>query len=142
MLVKTLLERAGRHSVQTINTHDPVKVAIQIFSGARFRSLPVVDGDALAGIVTTRDLLHFLVKRGGAGMEVPISEAMTKSPSTVSPDDPVEKAQVLLSGRFNHLPVVENNKLVGLLTNADLLGVRLADVRAFAGDLERYITGH
>jgi len=140
VLIKTLL--AGKKGpLETLDMGQPVSAAIETFSKARFRCLPIVEGDKLVGLVTIRDLMKFLAERGGDALTTSIGEAMTSEVTTVSPSDEVETAEKAMAGRFNHLPVVEDGKLVGLLTPPDLLSIRLNDVRGLATDLERYILG-
>jgi CBS domain-containing protein len=141
VLIKTLLASKEQLSVESLDAAQPVSAAIQKFSGARFRGLPITEGGELVGIVTIRDVMKHLASRGGEGMTSAISEAMTRDPVTVSPSDDVEAAQKAFGGRFNHLPVVEDGKLVAVLTPSDLLEERLGDVKALATELEHYILG-
>ncbi len=83
-----------------------------------FRRLPVLDGERLAGIITDRDIL----RRVGNLDLIKVRIAMTPDPIVVTPEMMVKDAvQLMLSHRFSGLPVVENGKVVGIVTTTDVL---------------------
>jgi CBS domain-containing protein len=142
MKISKILERPERRTVATMQASEPTKAAVEYLGDADIRSLLVVDGEALVGIVTVRDLLRFLAKRGSAALEAPLSEVMTRDLLSVNVDDDLSAARALFDQRrINHLPVVQGRKAVGVLTVADVLSEHLDDVRAFSEDLQRYIHG-
>ncbi|MBP1684676.1 MAG: acetoin dehydrogenase [Deltaproteobacteria bacterium] len=82
----------------------------------RFRHLPVLHKDRLAGIVSDRDL------RGAAPAKKTVSEVMTAKPSVIAPEAPIdEAARLLRSLKVGALPVVEGPRLIGILTTSDIL---------------------
>ena len=86
----------------------------------------VLDGERLTGILTERDIL----KAVGAGYrdDARVSEWMTRDPETVEPSDATDHAAALMiHGGFRHLPVVEEGRLVGILSIRDLMRVALED---------------
>jgi CBS domain-containing protein len=86
----------------------------------------VLDGGRLVGIMTERDLMR-AVARGLHGDAV-VAEYMTKDPETIEPDDTTRHAAVLMiHGGFRHLPVVERDNVVGILSIRDLMRVALQD---------------
>lgn len=86
----------------------------------------VLDGGRLVGIMTERDLMR-AVARGLPGDAV-VAEYMTKDPETIEPDDTTQQAAVLMiHGGFRHLPVVEGDDVVGILSIRDLMRVVLED---------------
>lgn len=86
----------------------------------------VFDGGRLAGIMTERDLMR-AVARGLSG-EAVVADYMTKHPETIEPDDTTQQAAVLMiHGGFRHLPVVEGDDVVGILSIRDLMRVTLED---------------
>jgi CBS domain-containing protein len=86
----------------------------------------VLDGGRLVGIMTERDVLR-AVARGLHGDAV-VAEYMTKDPETIAPDDTTQHAAVLMiHGGFRHLPVVERDDVVGILSIRDLMRVALED---------------
>jgi CBS domain-containing protein len=86
----------------------------------------VLDGGRLVGVMTERDLMR-AVARGLPGDAV-VAEYMTKDPETIEPDDTTQHAAVLMiHGGFRHLPVVEGDDVVGILSIRDLMQVALED---------------
>ena len=89
-------------------------------------SVVVVDGERVVGILTERDILRaFAAEAGGSA---PLREWMTHSPETCEPHETMEHAMTLmLHGGFRHLPVVEGDRLVGILSLRDVVGVTSSD---------------
>jgi CBS domain-containing protein len=86
----------------------------------------VLDGGRLVGIMTERDIMR-AVARGLHG-EAAVLEYMSKDPETIEPDDTTQHAAVLMiHGGFRHLPVVERDNVVGILSIRDLMRVALED---------------
>jgi CBS domain-containing protein len=86
----------------------------------RVGAILVLDGDRLAGILTERDVLRAV----GTGFDpdAPVSDWMTRNPETISPDDTIDDALGLMNhGGFRHLPVTEDDRLVGIISVRDLL---------------------
>jgi CBS domain-containing protein len=86
----------------------------------------VLDGGRLAGIMTERDIMR-AVARGLHGDAV-VADYMTKDPETIEPEETTQHAAVLMiHGGFRHLPVVEGDRVVGILSIRDLMQVALED---------------
>lgn len=116
---------------RVVSSKTPVMEAMQMMRSGGYRRLPVVDGGALVGIVTDRDLrdatpsqatslsvyeLNYLLSK------LSLKEVMQSAPITVSPDDPVERAALLMEEhKISGLPVVEHERVVGILTITDML---------------------
>ncbi len=88
-----------------------------------FRHMPVVDGETLVGLVTHRDLLRFAIgpqDAGGTGRRA--GDIMTRGVQTVSPQTPlIEAGRLMKKHKYGCLPVVQDGKLVGLVTEADFV---------------------
>ncbi len=116
---------------QTVTQKTPVMEAMQLLRAGGYRRLPVVDGNTLVGIVTDRDLkdatpskastlsvyeLNYLLSK------LSVKEVMKSPVISVSPDDPVERAALLMEEhKISGLPVVEESELRGILTITDML---------------------
>ena len=86
----------------------------------------VLDGDAIAAILTERDVMK-AVAAGKDGSAV-VTESMTRHPDTIEPADTTDHAATLMiHGGFRHLPVVEDGKVVGIVSIRDLMKVALDD---------------
>lgn len=119
----------------TVAPEDSVEKAVQLFRQRRVRHLLVLKGDRLVGILSDRDLVHALepvrakekkmLNVGGLFflMEpLEVREIMSRDVITIAPDASVQDAAaVMVSSRFGALPVVDNNELVGIITETDLL---------------------
>ena len=102
----------------TIAPHEMLATAREKMTTGRFRRLPVVENDALIGILTDRDINRYV----GVEERTKVRATMTETPLTISPDMSIEEAtQLLLKHQISGLPVVDDGKLVGILTTSDIL---------------------
>ena len=118
--------------VTTLHRNEMLSLAEQLMSLGRIRHLPVVDEDGqLAGIVSQRDLFHSgLLRALGHGKHaaarvrdmLPVKEVMSTDVITTTPDASLEEAALLMvEKKIGCLPVVENGRLVGILTEGDFV---------------------
>lgn len=115
----------------SVQPDDPVRVAVERMRERKCRRLPVVEGDRVVGIITDRDLRRAtnspLVLRERWYDEfmldhIPVRACMTPNPVTVAPATPmVEAAKLMRDHKFGGLPVVEDGRLVGIVTETDLI---------------------
>src|SRR3990170_3258133 len=120
---------------KTVSPDDPLSLAAGILREHRFHHLPVVEGGRLVGILSDTDLRNAsyaaVPAEGGAAGDRPGREAMRTEVWSVTPDDSVEDALLILTReKFGALPVLSGDRLVGIITRADLLNafVDLLDV--------------
>lgn len=113
-----------RRGVTTVRPSDSLRLAGQIMAWAEVKHLPVVDHGRLIGVVSERDLLRHRDEPATAEVSV----AMTRPARTASPDDDIQEAtRRLVEERIGCLPIVENNKLLGIVTRGDLLALSLQE---------------
>jgi acetoin utilization protein AcuB len=106
----------------TVGPGESARHAYEVMRDRRIRHLPVVDNDRLVGILSDRDLRPVLLSPGLAGAAV--AELMSEQPTTIAPGAPVEDAaSVLVVRKIGCLPVVEDGRLIGIVTETDLLAV-------------------
>lgn len=130
MLVKEVMQ----HEVHTVGRNDRLGVADTLMKQDRIRHLPVIDEDGLVcAVVSQRDLFRGALLRSlgyGSSAEdrllnqIMVKEAMSADLYTTTPDTPIEEAaRLMLDRKIGCLPVVKDEKLVGILTESDLVRV-------------------
>lgn len=104
-----------------------VMQAAQAMREANVGAIMVTDGDnRLVGVFTERDALFRVVAQGLDAHTTTMAEVMTHDPRTIAPDCPFAQAlQMMHDGRFRHVPVVEDGRLVGMVSARDALGPEL-----------------
>ena len=133
---------AKKNPMVTITPRETLAGAIRHLVEARIRALPVVDGAKLVGIVTTLDILWNLDARGASALEESVDKVMTRDVVTVDRDAALEDIERTFVERgIGHIPVLEQGKLVGLLTPADVFGCHLDDVQWLHDNLHSYVYG-
>ena len=99
------------------------------------------DGETVEGIVSERDVVRQLNAAGAAIIEARVSQIMTKEVRTVTPGDGIaELAVTMTEHRFRHVPVVEDGRLVAIVSIGDVVKHRLRTLSAERDQLEAYIT--
>jgi len=99
-----------------------VREAAELMKTKRYGAVLITEGDALLGIFTERDAVFRVIAPGRDPDTTPHSEVMTKSPKTISPDKTFGHAMLLMhESAFRHVPVVENGKLVGMVSSRNAL---------------------
>ena len=108
-------------AVETSVPDDRVFDAVRKMHEKGIGALPVVEGDSVVGIFTERDALYRVIHDKLEPTSTPVSEVMTKDPDCVAPDMSVIDAMRMVNEkRFRHLPLVNDGKLVGLVSSGDL----------------------
>lgn len=104
----------------TVDPSATVAEAATVMGGKHVGSALVMDGDHLTGIFTERDIVRALGEHFDAAGH-PVSHWMTSNPQTIGPDAPTEQAlDTMLRGGFRHLPVVDGDRVVGMLSLRDV----------------------
>jgi CBS domain-containing protein len=106
----------------------------------RVRSVLVMDDDALVGIVTQGDCAIKVLLPGLDAKQTPVSQVMTANPVTVTPEDKLDGCMALMSTRgFRHLPVVEGDKVVGVISIGDVVKDVIRKLELNVSDLLGFI---
>ena len=117
--------------------------ALEQMREQRVRAVLVVDDGRLAGIVTQGDCAVKVLLPGKDAKTTRVSEAMTAKPSTVRLSDPLEACMGLMASRgFRHLPVMDGDRLAGVVSVGDLVKEQVRLMGEQIGFLETYIKGH
>ena len=140
-LVQHLLDSKGS-SVISIAPGDSVLDAIKLMAEKGIGSLVVLDGDRLAGILSERDYARKVILKGRASDTTRVADIMTSEVLTTTRNATIEECmQVMTDRRCRHLPVVEDDEVVGVISIGDLVQAIIADQRAEIEQLAQYISG-
>jgi CBS domain-containing protein len=139
--VRQLLEFKG-HSILSIAPTKTVYDALVVMAESHVGALLVMDGEKLVGIFSERDYARNVILKGKASKDIPVSEIMTPQDHliTVTPENTVNECLSLINNkRIRHLPVVENSKVVGVLSIGDIVKETIAYQQFLINQLESYI---
>lgn len=115
--------------------------AIELMCEKNIGGLLIVENGKLEGIFTERDYARKLILKGKSSKNTPISELMTKNPIVITPDNSIEDCMDLMTGKFiRHLPVVEGDQLVGLISIGDVVKHIIEEQKDIIEHLENYIS--
>ncbi|MDT9600899.1 CBS domain-containing protein [Sphingosinicella rhizophila] len=139
MTVKTILQGKG-HEVVSIPVGTKMREAVALLADKRIGAVPVTDGASVAGILSERDVIYCLASDGAALLDWNVERIMTAPAITVTPDVPVLSALSQMSRRrIRHLPVVEEGRLVGIVSIGDLVAYRIRRIEEEAEAMRIYI---
>jgi CBS domain-containing protein len=137
--VAQLLEGKGRE-VHTIGPDARVIDALRLMAEKDVGALIVTEGGKPAGIISERDYARKVILHGKSSHDIAVREIMTSKLVTVQPRQTVEECMALMtSKRIRHLPVIEGERLVGVLSIGDLVKEVIAEQEATIKQLESYI---
>ena len=139
-VARILAEKGG--SVVTVPPHRTVDEAIHLLAEKRIGALIVGDtAGRVIGILSERDVMRALACDGAGALDQPISRYMTTKVVTCTRRASVEDVmETMTEGRFRHLPVVEDGRLVGVVSIGDVVKRRIAAVEAEHQAMRDYIT--
>jgi CBS domain-containing protein len=137
--VRHLLDRKGR-GIFSIGPEDPVLEAIRLMAERHVGALLVMRGNELAGIVSERDYARKVILRGRSSADTPVSQIMTSPVTTVSVDHTVQECMELMTERrIRHLPVVQGERVLGVVSIGDLVKAVIEEQQHTIEQLENYI---
>lgn len=141
-LVRQILESKG-YQVWWTRPDATVFDALRIMSEKDVGALVVLENDGkLAGIFSERDYARKVILFEKNSKDTPVGEVMTASVFTVEPGEPIEKCMALMTARhIRHLPVVEDNRVIGIISIGDVVKAVISQKEYVIEQLENYITG-
>jgi CBS domain-containing protein len=140
MNVTSILSTKGR-DVATIPPTATVDEAVRILADRKIGALVVTGaGGRIIGIVSERDVVRALARRGSEALKLPLNDVMTRKVVACGTMDSIASLMELMtSGKFRHLPVVEDDTLAGIVSIGDVVKSRLAELEYEQTALRDYI---
>jgi CBS domain-containing protein len=136
-----LLEGKGSQ-VWSTSPEATVYDALRLLAERDIGALLVIQGEQLVGILSERDYARKVILKGKSSMKTAVRDIMTERVMVITPQNTVEEAMALMTEKhLRHLPVLEDQKVVGLVSIGDLVKAKIADQQFIIEQLERYIAG-
>lgn len=131
----------GGASVVTIDPHDTVTTLLAMLAENNVGALLAVDSGQVLGIVSERDVVRQVAKRGAIVLDGPVAEIMTTSVVSCSSTDAVDAiAETMTARRIRHMPVIDGDDLVGIISIGDVVSSRIRQLEQDRVQLEQYIS--
>jgi CBS domain-containing protein len=140
MIVKSILAAKG-DDVATIAPTATLAEAATILATRKIGALVVTGaGGRITGIISERDVVRALAEHGGQALQLPLTDVMTRKVVTCSPTDTVSVLmERMTAGKFRHLPVTDDGRLVGIVSIGDIVKYRLTELQLEQDALRDYI---
>ena len=140
--VAEILKVRVHSSIISVTPATTVLEAVTLMSDTDISALLVLDGEAVAGIITERDFVRRVARMERSSYATTVGDVMTRNLITVGPLDRSRFCmQLMIEKNLRHLPVLEDGKLVGLLSIRDLVKDVIAEQDGLINHLEQYIRG-
>ncbi len=138
--VKEILDAKG-HEVLSITAEDTVYDALKLMADKDVGALVVLDQGRLKGLFSERDYARKITLKGRASPDTKVEEVMTKRVICTNLNRTAEECMALMTDkRVRHLPVVEDNQIIGMVSIGDLIKAIISDQKFIIEQLESYIT--
>jgi len=139
--VSNILAKKG-NVIFSVTPHTTVFRALEIMSEKNVNALLVLEDSTLVGIFTEKDYARKVVLKGKTSKSMLIKELMTSNLITVTPDSSIDECMQLMTNKFiRHLPVIEYNKVTGIISIGDVVKYIIDEQKFIIENLEHYITG-
>lgn len=130
----------NKPAVHTVRPDDTVLAALRLMADKNIGAVLVVDGGVLEGIFSERDYARKVVLHGKASQETTVREIMTAPVVSIPPDWSVDQCMALMTDRhIRHLPVMEDGRLIGIISIGDVVSTFVDDQQFTISTLESYI---
>ena len=139
MTVRAILDTKG-HQIQSVEPDAKLSAAIKILGERKIGAVLVMSEGRIEGILSERDIVRVLAERGAAVLGEPVSVVMTRKVISCRQSDTVAGIMEMMTlGKFRHLPVVEGDKVVGLISIGDIVKWRVKEYETEQEALRDYI---
>jgi len=137
-----VLKSKPRQTVESVAPSTSVFDAVKLMAEKNIGALLVLEEQKIVGIITERDYARKVVLLGRSSKETPVRDIMSSPVMYVRPDQTNEECMALMTdNRLRHLPVVDQGKLIGLISIGDLVKDIISEQKFIIEQLEHYITG-
>jgi CBS domain-containing protein len=134
--------RAKGHDVWTISPEVTVYEALSLMAAKNVGALVVLDGSRVVGIISERDYARNVILQGKSSRDTPVKDIMTSPVYYVHPDQtPWECMALMTDKRIRHLPVLVDDRLVGVISIGDIVKAIIEEQKSVIRQYEEYITG-
>lgn len=139
--IRDILQSKGS-KVWSIGPMEMSFKALELMAAKDIGALLVIDNNKVVGIFSERDYARKVILKGKSSKDTSVADLMTKDIYSLTPEKTVEECMALMTAtRCRHMPVIENNKLLGMVTIGDVVNAIIAEKDITIHDLEHYITG-
>jgi CBS domain-containing protein len=139
MTVRAILDSKG-HQIQSVEPEAALSRAVKVLAERKIGAVLVMSKGRIEGILSERDIVRVLAERGAAVLDEPVSAVMTRKVISCRPTDTVGAImEMMTTGKFRHLPVLENDRVVGLISIGDVVKWRVGEYEAEQEALREYI---
>ena len=139
MTVSAILDQKNTPNI-TLPSSASLADVCKILAKNRIGSVLICDEDHLVGIVSERDIVRIMASSGGAALSDEVQTCMTRKIVTCTRSDTVALVmEKMTTGRFRHVPIVENDRLIGIISIGDVVKYRIAEVEREAQEIRNYI---
>ncbi|MEZ0483995.1 CBS domain-containing protein [Fibrella aquatica] len=142
MTIRQVLQGKTINTIYSVSPAETVYAALELMAAKNIGAVLVLEGGDLVGIFSERDYARKGILQGRASKDTLIRDVMTANVITITPEQSLESCMVIMADKhIRHLPVMDGEKLVGIISINDVVNTIIHDQKARINSLESYITG-
>jgi CBS domain-containing protein len=139
MTVRAILDTKG-HQIVSVPPEEKLSAAVKLLGERKIGAVLVMSKGQIEGILSERDIVRVLGERGASVLDEPVSEVMTRKVVSCRQSDTVSAIMEMMThGKFRHLPVLEGDRVVGLISIGDIVKWRVQEYENEQEALQQYI---
>jgi|TARA_B100000959_G_scaffold266592_1_gene309174 CBS domain-containing protein len=140
--IENFLKLSNKKQIWTISKDQSVRQALVLMSEKNIGAIIIVDNkDFPIGIFSERDYARKVILKGKSSKDTLLEEVMTKELITITRNHKIEQCiEIMTEKRIRHLPILENNKIVGIISIGDVLKIIIKDQKELINHLQKFIT--
>ena len=140
-IIREILDKKGR-VIYSVTPDTTVYEALTLMAEKNIGAVLVLEGEKLSGIMSERDYARKIALKGKFSKEVPVKEIMSSDVICVDSEQTINNTKaIMINKRIRHLPVLENQKLIGIISIGDVVNAVLDEKTFMIDQLETYIKG-